>query len=362
MTHRRTPKASSLRGAAVAAFLIAASACSNQQPQSAGAGSGASGGLTIVGAGSTFVYPFFSRAFDAYRAVAPDVTVNYQSIGSGGGFSQFTAQTVDFGATDVPMGEKDLALVHGGSANVLQIPVALGGVAVVYDVAGAPDRIALPPATLAAVFLGTVTRWNDAAIVKANPHLSLPDLSIVVVHRADSSGTTYIFTDYLSAVSPAWRSKVGAAKSVSWPAASSIGMKGNEGVAGQVKNTPGAIGYVELAYALQTGMTYASLVNASGALVVPTIASVRAAAAAEPDVSPTKYSIVNAPGKASYPIAGYTWALLYRHYPDQAKQAALCRLFRWLESDGQKLAPSIDYVDLPASVSARAVSALGTCR
>jgi phosphate transport system substrate-binding protein len=349
--------------AAAAAAALAAAACSNHQPESGGSpGPAAGGGLTLIGAGSTFVYPFFSRAFDAYRSVAPGVTINYQSIGSGGGISQFTAQTVDFGATDVPMGGKELAGVPGGPGNVLQIPVALGGVAVVYDVPGAPAHLVMPPGALAAIFLGSVTRWNDPSIAKENPGVALPDLPIVVVHRADSSGTTYIFTDYLSAVSPVWRSNVGTAKSVTWPAASSIGMKGNEGVAGQVKNTPGAIGYVELAYALQTEMPYAEVVNASGALVIPSIASVRAAAAAEPAVSPTKYSIVNAPGKASYPLAGYTWALLYRHYDDPAKQVALCNLFRWLESDGQKLAPSIDYVDLPHSVSARAASALGACR
>ncbi len=308
------------------------------------------------------MYPFFSRAFDAYRAITPGVTVNYQSIGSGGGISQFSAQTVDFGATDVPMSGNELAGVPGGPSNVLQIPVALGGIAVVYDVPGAQAHLIMPPGALAAIFLGTVTRWSDAAIAKANPGSSLPDLPIVVVHRADSSGTTFIFTDYLSVVSPAWRSKVGTAKSVRWPAASSIGMKGNEGVAGQVKNTPGAIGYVELAYALQTDMPYASLVNSSGAVVTPSIASVKAAAAANPEVSPTRFSIVDAPGKGSYPLAGYTWALLRKHYDDGAKQAALCRLFHWLENDGQKLAPSIDYVDLPPTVSARATSALGACR
>jgi len=347
----------------VAAAAIAAAACSGHQPQTGSTPTpAAAGGLTLIGAGSTFVYPFFSRVFDAYRAVAPRVTVNYQSIGSGGGISQFSAQTVDFGATDVPMSAKELAGVPGGSANVLQIPVALGGVAVVYDVPGAPAHLVMPAGALAAIFLGTVTRWNDASIAKANPGVGLPDLPIVAVHRADSSGTTYIFTDYLSAISPEWKSKVGTAKSVTWPAASSVGMKGNEGVAGQVKNVPGAIGYVELAYALQTGMPYATLVNASGARVAPSIASVRAAAAAEPEVSPTRFSIVNAPGKGSYPIAGYTWALLYKHDADAAKQAALCRLFHWVEGEGQTIAPAIDFVDLPAPVASRASSALGPCR
>jgi len=365
VTHRlQDHKAHSFYAAVLAAAVLAAG-CSNHEPQAGGTAapsSAAGGGLTLIGAGSTFVYPFFSRAFDAYRAIAPRVTINYQSIGSGGGISQFTAQTVDFGATDVPMNRKEMAAVPGGPDNVLQIPVALGGVAVVYDVPGVPAHLVMPAETLAAIFLGTVSRWNDATIAKSNPGVDLPDLPIVVVHRADGSGTTYIFTDYLSVVSPQWKSKVGTAKSVTWPASSSIGMKGNEGVAGQVKNTPGAIGYVELAYALQTDMPYATLVNASGALVAPSIASVRAAAAADPDVSPTRYSIVNAPGKASYPLAGYTWALLYRHHRDAAKQAALCDLFHWVEGDGQKLAPAINYVDLQRTVSSRASSALGACR
>ena len=318
--------------------------------------------MTLAGAGSTFVNPFFSRAFDAYRSVAPTVSVNYQSIGSGGGIQQFTAQTVDFGATDVPMNAKELAAVHGGPAAVLQIPVALGGVAIVYDVPGAPPHLTIPPDLLAAIFLGRVTNWNDPLIARANPAAHLPSLPIVVVHRADGSGTTYIFTDYLSRVSPQWKAKVGTSKTVSWPAASSVGMKGNEGVAGQVKNTPGAIGYVEMAYALETDMTTAAILNRSGVPVLPTIASVKAAASRSPAVSASTFSIVDESGNASYPLAGYTWALLYRHYPSPTKQAALCALFRWLESDGQKIAPQIDYVDLPPSVAAHAIAELGPCR
>lgn len=351
-----------MKATRIAALTLTAvlAACSGQGGQSSSsATSGAS--MTLVGAGSTFVYPFFSRAFDAYQKDHPGVTINYQSIGSGGGIQQFSAHTVDFGATDVPMSAKELAGVKGGLNAIDEFPVALGGVAIAYNVTGVPSGLVLSPDVLASIYLGTVKNWNDPSIAKLNPSAKLPDLPVVVVHRADASGTTYIFTDYLSSVSTAWKARVGKAKSVSWPAQSSVGMKGTEGVAGQIKNTPGAIGYVELAYALETQMTYASLINASGATVAPSIASVRAAAATKPDVAPANFSIVNATGKTAYPIAGYTWALLYKHYSDPAKQGALCSLFHWVETDGQKFAAAIDYVDLPAAVSARASTAIGPC-
>ena len=344
--------------AIVAALVLAA--CGSQQGATNGAApSGVA--VTLVGAGSTFVNPFFSSAFDAYHSVDPNVSVNYQSIGSGGGIQQFTAQTVDFGATDVPMNAKELAAVHGGAAAVLQIPVALGGVAIAYNVPGAPQHLVLSSTVLSQIYLGSVKNWNDPAIAALNPGAKLSDLPIVVVHRADGSGTTYIFTDYLSSVSPAWKASVGTAKTVSWPAPSSVGMKGNEGVSGQVKNTPGAIGYVELAYALQTNMAYAAIENRSGQSIVPSIATVKAAAASMPAVTATRFSIVNSAGKGAYPLAGYTWALLYKANPDAAKRAALCRLFHWVETDGQEYATPIDYVDLPSSVSSRAVAALGPC-
>ena len=347
--------------AAMLAFALVLGACTGQQSGESGSQSTTSAN-TLVGAGSTFVYPFFSRAFDAYQRETPGVTINYQSIGSGGGIQQFTAHTVDFGATDVPMNAKELAAVQGGASAVVQIPVALGGVAVAYDVPGAASGLVLSPNVLAAIYLGEIKNWDDARIAALNPSTKLPDLAIVVVHRADASGTTYIFTDYLSSVSPAWKARVGVAKTVSWPAPSSVGMKGNEGVSGQIKNTPGAIGYVELAYALETQMAYASIVNKSGSAVAPSIASVRAAAAAKPSVSASDFSIVDSGAKAAYPIAGYTWALLYKRDPDAAKQAALCALFHWVETGGQKLAPGIDYVDIPAAVSARAVESLGPCK
>lgn len=349
------------RIAAALALALTLGGCAGQHSGGTGSSPGAGAG-TLVGAGSTFVYPFFSRAFDEYQRETPGVTINYQSIGSGGGIQQFTTHTVDFGATDVPMNAKELAAVQGGAGAVIQLPVALGGVAIAYDVPGVPTGLVLSGQVLSAIYLGEVKSWDDARIAKLNPSLRLPALSILVVHRADASGTTYIFTDYLSKVSPARKARVGVAKTVAWPAPSSVGMKGNEGVAGQIKNTPGAIGYVELAYALETQMTYASIVNESGAAVAPSIASVRSAAASKPAVSSTDFSIVDSSAKTAYPIAGYTWALLYKRYPDAAKQTALCDLFRWVETGGQKLALGIDYVDIPSAVSARAVASLGPCR
>jgi phosphate transport system substrate-binding protein len=346
--------------ALLAAAAAGVAACSGQSPQ--GGGTPAAGAITLVGAGSTFDYPFFSRAFYEYHKIDPNVSINYQSIGSGGGIQQFTRKTVDFGATDVPMSAKELAAVDGGAAAVLQIPVALGGVAIAYNLPGAPPHVRLSPAALSGIFLGEVHNWSDPAIASINSGARLPDLPIVVVHRADGSGTTFIFTDYLTRVSPEWKAKVGTAKTVAWPATgASVGMKGTEGVAGQIKNSPGAIGYVELAYALQTGMAYAALQNKQGTFALPTMQSVRAAAATKPSVSATDFSIVNAAGATSYPLAGYSWALLYRHYPTAQRQTVLCRLFHWLETDGQKLAAKVDYVELPPAVSARAVSALGPC-
>ena len=208
---------------------------------------------TLVGAGSSFDFPFFSRAFFPYHQDHPDVTVNYQSIGSGGGIQQFTAKTVDFGASDVPLTKTEAAAAQAANGAVVQVPVALGGVVIAYNVPGVSGHLKLSPGVLADIFLGKISNWNDSRIARLNPGVNLPNLPILVVHRADGSGTTYIFTDYLSRISADWKSKVGTAKSVSWPAASSVGVKGNEGVARQIRNTPGAIGYVELAYAHRNG-------------------------------------------------------------------------------------------------------------
>ena len=314
----------------------------------------------IVGAGSTFDFPFFSSAFYQYKADHPDISVNYQSIGSGGGIQQFTARTVDFGASDVPLSSTEMKAAMAANGPVVEIPVALGGVAVAYNVPGAPNHLKLSAATLTNIFMGKITNWNDGSIAASNPGAKLPDLPIVVVHRADGSGTTYIFTDYLSHVSADWKSQVGTGKTVSWPAASSVGAKGTEGVAGQIQNTPGAIGYIELAYALENDIAYASLQNRAGTFVEPTLDSVRAAAAQKPGVSPSDFSIVDQQGAQSYPICGYSWVMLWRNQGDPTRGKQLTDLFGWLVTSGQPYAVKLKYVALPENVQSEAQKALAT--
>lgn len=304
----------------------------------------------LTGAGSTWDFPFFSKAFYEYSKSHSDVQVNYQSIGSGGGIQQFTQRTVDFGATDVPMNAKELAAAQAGGGPVLQVPVVLGGVSVAYNLPGV-SSLKLSPGVLADIYLGKIAKWNDPAIAKINAGAKLPDTSIVVVHRSDGSGTTYTFTDYLSHVSAEWKSKVGAAKSVEWPAPSAVGGKGNEGVAGQITNSPGAIGYVELAYVIQNHMPQALLQNAAGKYLAASPDGVRAAAATRPDVTPTAFSIVDTKCAACYPIAGYSWVVLYQNAQDKARAKTVQELFRWVSSpDGQKIAGTLDYVPLPENV------------
>jgi phosphate transport system substrate-binding protein len=314
----------------------------------------------IVGAGSTFDFPFFSRAFYQYKIDHSDIAVDYQSIGSGGGIQQFTARTVDFGASDVPLNPKEMKAATDANGGVVEFPVTLGGVAIAYNVPSASQHLHLSAGVLASIFLGKVTNWNDASIAALNPGVSLPNLPIVVVHRADGSGTTYIFTDYLSRVSADWKSQVGTAKTVSWPAASSVGMKGNEGVAGQIQNTPGAVGYIELAYALESDISYAALQNRSGDFVLPSLDSVRAAAAQKPDVNPGDFSIVDQPGAQSYPICGYSWVMLWRNQGDPVRAKQLTDLFRWLVTSGQQYAVNVKYVALPDNVQQAAERALAT--
>jgi phosphate transport system substrate-binding protein len=314
----------------------------------------------IVGAGSTFDFPFFSRAFFQYHNDHPDTSINYQSIGSGGGIQQFTARTVDFGATDVPLNPKELKAAVDANGPVVQIPVTLGGVAMAYNVPGGPSHLRLSASVLANMFLGKITSWNDSAITSLNPGANIPNLPIVIVHRADGSGTTYLFTDYLSHVSAQWKSQIGTGKSVTWPAASSVGMKGTEGVAGQIQNTPGSIGYIELAYALENDIAFAAIQNSAGNFVLPSLDSVRAAAAHKPDVSPDNYSIVNQSGAESYPICGYSWVMLWRNQGDPQRGKQLTDLFHWLVTSGQSYAVKVKYVALPDNVQAQAERALAT--
>ena len=314
---------------------------------------------TLTGAGSTWDYPFFSKAFYEYSKTHGDVQVNYQSIGSGGGIQQFTQKTVDFGATDVPMNAKELATAEAAGGPVLQVPVVLGGVSVAYNLPGV-NSLKLTPGVLADIYLGKITTWNDPAIAKINPGEKLPSQPIVVVHRSDGSGTTYTFTDYLSHTSAEWKAKVGTGKSVTWPAPSAVGGKGNEGVAGQVSNSPGAIGYVELAYVVQNHMPAAVLQNKAGKWIADAPGGVRAAAASRPDVTPTNFSIVDESCAACYPIAGYSWVVIFQNPQDKGRGKTIQDLFRWVSSaDGQKIAASLDYVPLPENLQVLAQKTLG---
>lgn len=309
----------------------------------------------LTGAGSTFDYPFFSKAFYDYGN-AHGLQVNYQPIGSGGGIQQFTKKTVQFGASDVPMNASEIAAAKASGGDVVQIPVTLGAEAIAYNLPSVKQQLKFNGQTLADIYLGKVTKWNDPEIAALNPGVKLPSTAILVVHRSDGSGTTYIFSDYLSQISSTWASKVGKGKSVSWPVG--VGGKGNTAVAADVQNSTGAIGYVELAYALQTKMTYGLMKNAAGDYIAPSLASATAAASQFPNVSATNFSIVNAPGAASYPIAGYSWVLLYKNQTNQATGKTLATLFQWVVTTGQKDAQAVDYAPLPANVQKLALAGL----
>jgi phosphate transport system substrate-binding protein len=304
----------------------------------------------VNGAGATFPYPLYSKWFAEYNKLQPDLRFNYQSIGSGGGIQQVTNGTVDFGASDAPMNAEESARLPGA----LHIPTVLGAVVVVYNapVAG----LKLTPAALADVFLGKITRWNDPAIAQANPGLALPASAITVAHRSDGSGTTYIFTDYLAKVSPGWKEKVGAGKSVKWPVG--LGGKGNEGVTGLVKQTPGSIGYVELAYASQNKLRMAALQNRDGAFVTPSLEATSAAAAGVPMPADFKVSLTDPAGKAAWPIASFTYLLVKKEQDDPRKGEALVRFLWWAIHDGQKLAAPLDYAPLPPAVVAQVEQAI----
>ncbi|WP_285719153.1 phosphate ABC transporter substrate-binding protein PstS [Pelosinus sp. IPA-1] len=309
----------------------------------------------LTGAGSTFVYPFFSKAFNTYGG-QNSLQVNYQSIGSGGGIQQFTQRTVDFGASDVPMNDKELEAASKTGGEVVQIPVTLGAEVIAYNLPEVREQLKFTPEVIADIYLGKIKNWNDPAIVKENPNVALPNQPITVVHRSDGSGTTYIFTDYLSSVSKEWEGKVGRGKDVKWPAG--VGAKGNEGVAGQVLQTPYTIGYVELAYAMQTNMSYGLLKNKEGRFVVPSLEGATAAAAQLPEVTAKQFSIVNAPGADSYPIAGYAWVLLFKDQKDTTKRTTLVKLFEWVVTQGQNDARSLYYAPLPESVQKKSIEAL----
>ena len=307
----------------------------------------ASAQMMINGAGATFPYPIYSKWFDEYAKVDPSVRFNYQSIGSGGGQKQILAQTVDFGASDGPMSDENLAKAPG---KLLHIPTVAGADVVAYNLPGNP-ALKFDADTIAGIFLGQIKKWNDPKITTLNPGVTLPDQEIVVVHRSDGSGTTYIWTDYLSKISPEWKAKVGTNTSVNWP--TGIGGKGNEGVAGQIKQTPGALGYVELIYAVQNKMPYADVKNSSGNFVKPSLESITAALAAADIPYDFRFSITNAAGADAYPIAGATWLLVYEQQKDAAKGKKLVEFLKWAAKDGGKMAKDLQYAPMPDNLQQR---------
>jgi phosphate transport system substrate-binding protein len=319
---------------ALAALSLAAASATAQKVQ-------------INGAGATFPYPIYSKWFSEYNKLHPDVEINYQSIGSGGGIRQLTNQTVFFGATDGPMTPDQLQAAPG---SVLHLPTVLGGVVPVYNIPGVSGELKFTGKVLADIFLGRITKWNDPAITGLNAGTNLPATDITVAHRSDGSGTTYIWVDYLSKVSPDFKKKVGVATSVNWPVG--VGGKGNEGVAGLVKQTPGSIGYVELIYALQNKIDYGSVQNMAGEFVRSSLESVTAAAGAAASAMPKDFrvSITNAPGKGVYPISSFTWILFFENPKDKQRGKIMVDFMKWALTDGQRFAPELGYAPVPASV------------
>lgn len=308
---------------------------------------GAQAQMTINGAGATFPYPIYSKWFDEYAKVDPSVRFNYQSIGSGGGQKQILAQTVDFGASDGPMSDENLAKAPG---KLLHIPTVAGADVVTYNLPGNPV-LKFDSDAIVDIFLGKIKKWNDPKLAALNPGAKLPDQEIIVVHRSDGSGTTYIWTDYLSKVSPEWKQKVGTNTSVNWPVG--LGGKGNEGVAGQIKQTPGALGYVELIYAVQNKMPYGDVKNSAGEFVKASLESTTAAMATAQIPDDFRFSITNAPGKDAYPIAGATWLLVYEQQKDPVKGKKVVEFLKWAAKDGEKMAKDLQYAPLPESLQER---------
>src|SRR6267154_2033812 len=305
------------------------------------------GQTTLNGAGATFPYPMYSKWFSEYHKLHPEIQMNYQSIGSGGGIRQVIAGTVDFGATDGPMSDDQL---KEAKFKILHLPTVLGADVPAYNIPGVTAELKFTPETLAGIFLGRITKWNDKAIASANPGVSLPDKEIIVVHRSDGSGTTYIWTDYLSKVSSDWQSQVGKGTSVKWPIG--LGGKGNEGVAGMIRQLPGSIGYVELIYAAQNKIPYGPVKNSAGNSVKATLESVTAAAASSPKMpADFRVSITNAPGKDAYPISSFTWLLIPQQSKDPAKGKILADFLNWMVTDGQKMTGALSYAPLPDGVA-----------
>jgi phosphate transport system substrate-binding protein len=319
------------------------------------AGAAAQKTVQINGAGATFPNPIYSKWFDEYNKLHPDVRINYQSVGSGAGIRQLTNQTVFFGATDGPMTDDQMLAAPG---KIFHFPTVLGAVVPVYNVPNLRADLKFSGAVLADIFLGKITKWNDAAIAKLNAGVTLPTTDITVVHRSDGSGTTYIWTDYLGKISPEWKMKVGVGQAPNWPAG--IGGKGNEGVAGLVTQSPGSIGYVELVYAIQNKISYGAVQNMDGEFQKATVEGVTAAAAAAAAKMPADFrvSITNAPGKGVYPISSFTWLLLYENPKDKAASKVMVEVVKWALTEGQKFAPALGYAPLPDPVVKLEMAAL----
>jgi phosphate transport system substrate-binding protein len=309
----------------------------------------------INGAGATFPYPIYSKWFAEYNKLHSNVQINYQSVGSGAGIQQVIKQTVFFGATDGPMTPEQMQSAPG---KVLHFPTVLGAVVPVYNIPNVKDELKFSGPLLADIFLGKVTKWNDPQITKLNPGVNLPGTDITVAHRADGSGTTYIWVDYLAKVSPEWKTRVGVNTSVKWP--TGVGGRGNEGVAGVVSQMPGSIGYVELIYALQTKTSYGTVQNMAGEFVKASVQSVTAAAAAAAGQMPPDFrvSITNAPGKGVYPVSSFTWLLFYEDARDKAQAKTMVEFMKWALTDGQKFAPDLGYAPLPEGVVKLEMAAL----
>jgi phosphate transport system substrate-binding protein len=343
---------------------ILATSCSKSSDDSGGSSGApgtnsapaeASSQMLINGAGSTLDYPALTKWFEAYASVDSNVKFNYQSIGSGGGQKQLLNQTVDFGASDVPMSDESMS---NAPSKILHLPIVAGGVAIIYNLPGNP-KLKLDGDTIAGIYMGTITKWNDPEIAALNPNVSLPDLSIIPVHRSEASGTTFIFTDYLTTVNNAWASSIKKGAAVQWPSGVGVGAKGSEGVAGQVRQLSGAIGYAELAYADQNKIPYADMKNAAGNYVPPDPDSVSAALATATIPDDFRFSIVNAPGDKAYPISGPSWILIYQQQKgSQGKE--LVEFLKWAITSGQKLSPALDYAPLPDQLQQRELEMLKT--
>jgi len=316
------------------------------------------GQTTLNGAGATFPNPMYSKWFNEYGKLNPGVQINYQPIGSGGGIRQVTAGTVDFGASDMPMTDKQL---QDAKFKILNIPTVLGAVVPAYNIPGVSEEVKFTPDALAGIFLGRVSKWNDKAITSVNPGINFPDANIIVVHRSDGSGTSFIWTDFLSKVSPDWKSQVGSDTSVKWPIG--MGGKGNEGVAGLIRQLSGSIGYVELIYAVQNKIPYGSVRNSSGAFVKASLEGVTAAAASAPKMpADFRVSITNAPGKEAYPISSFTWLLIPAQSKDPAKGKIINEFLNWMVTDGQKMTTALTYAPLPDNVAAKVKDAIKQVR